>query len=776
MPPIPVRAPRAALALVAIVTVGLCAQIHRVRVDSAMESIFLQDDELERYREFRDEFGDDEIIVAGIRVRESDVFHPTILHTIARITAAIEALPEEYGVDRVVSLTNVHDVSGRGGTIAAGLLIPEIPERDADVRALRERALANPLFVRNLVSPDGRSAAINVLIAHRPGNLTLKETLVQTVRSIGKVECRDVDCVFAGIPVLTHYTSEYMRRDMLLFVPVTVLVIAIILWVTFRSALGVLLPLTTVGLAVVWTVGFVGLIGRSITIVASAVPSLLLAVGVAYSLHVVAQYYQESAHEPTERVSQTLRRVMRPVVGSGLTTFIGFGALVFSEVPQVRDFGIYAAFGVASATFLAVVLVPACLSFHRGRMPRMAAPGRVAGPVGRALEGVGAFAVRRRVAVVAVGAVVAAASLWGAAAVKVDTDYAAFFKRGSEPLEGLAFMRNHLAGERPINVVVRTRGERLDGVLEPQVLRLLEDIEQTLTAHPLVASSLSIVGYLKNMHHAVRGGEPAGREFASGYGIPDSRELAKQYLAGYARPHELGRLMSPDGNAAIVIGRSSIISSDEFLGFVSDLRRRYGHADEQGGRQATALPAAEVSVTGSMYLLSKASIAIPRDMRRSIALASLLIALVFFVWFRSVTIALIGIGANLLPVLTYFGFMTLAGITLNTGTAVIASIALGIAVDDTMHFLTRYQERRQREGAADAARATVRTAGRAMLFTTVATACGFLVLTLSSFTPLVALGWLTAATMVSALLADTIVLPAMLSLFDRTPRSGVGLA
>ncbi len=741
-----------------------------------MESIFLQDDELERYREFRDEFGDDEIIVAGIRVREGDVFHPTMLHKIARITAAIEALPAAYGVDRVVSLTNVHDVSGRGDMIAAGLLIPEIPERDADVRELRERALANPLFVRNLVSPDGRSAAINVLIAHRPGNLTLKETLVETVRSIGKGECRDVDCVFAGIPVLTRYTSEYMRRDMLLFVPVTVLVIAIILWVTFRSALGVLLPLTTVGLAVVWTVGFVGLIGRSITIVASAVPSLLLAVGVAYSMHVVAQYYQESAHEPTERVSQTLRRVMRPVVGSGLTTFIGFGALMFSEVPQVRDFGIYAAFGVASATFLTVVLVPACLSFHRGRMPRMAAPGRVAGPVGRTLEGVGAFAVRRRVAVVAVGAVVAAASLWGAAAVKVDTDYASFFKRGSEPLEGLAFMRDNLAGERPINVVVRTRGERLDGVLEPQVLRLLEDIEQTLTAHPLVASSLSIVGYLKNMNHAVRGGEPADRESASGHVIPDSRELAKQYLAGYARPHELARLMSPDGNAAIVIGRSSIISSDEFLGFVSDLRRRYGHADEQGGRQAKALPAAEVSVTGSMYLLSKASIAIPRDMRRSIALASLLIALVFFVWFRSVTIALIGIGANLLPVLTYFGFMTLAGITLNTGTAVIASIALGIAVDDTIHFLTRYQERRKSEGAADAARATVRTAGRAMLFTTVATACGFLVLTLSSFTPLVALGWLTAATMVSAFLADTVVLPAMLSLFDRTPRSGVGLA
>ena len=736
-----------------------------------MESIFLQDDELERYREFRDEFGDDEIIVAGIRVREGDVFHPTILHKIARITAAIEALPEAYGVDRVVSLTNVHDVSGRGDMIATGPLIPKIPKRDADVRELRERALANPLFVRNLVSPDGRSAAINVLIAHRPGNLTLKETLVETVRSIGKGECRDVDCVFAGIPVLTRYTSEYMRRDMLLFVPVTVLVIAIILWVTFRSALGVLLPLTTVGLAVVWTVGFVGLIGRSITIVASAVPSLLLAVGVAYSMHVVAQYYQESAHAPTERVSQTLRRVMRPVVGSGLTTFIGFGALVFSEVPQVRDFGIYAAFGVASATFLAVVLVPACLSFHRGRMPRMAAPGRVAGPVGRTLEGVGAFAVRRRVAVVAVGAVVAAASLWGAAAVKVDTDYASFFKRGSEPLEGLAFMRNNLAGERPISVVVRTPGERLDGVLEPQVLRLLEDIEHTLTAHPLVASSLSIVGYLKNMNHAVHGGEPAGRESASGHVIPDSRELAKQYLAGYARPHELARLMSPDGNAAIVIGRSSIISSDEFLGFVSDLRRRYGPADEQGSRQA-----AEVSVTGSMYLLSKASIAIPRDMRRSIALASLLIALVFFVWFRSVTIALIGIGANLLPVLTYFGFMTLAGITLNTGTAVIASIALGIAVDDTIHFLTRYQERRKSEGAADAARATVRIAGRAMLFTTVATACGFLVLTLSSFTPLVALGWLTAATMVSALLADTVVLPAMLSLFDRTPRSDVGLA
>lgn len=752
-----VRRPLWAFAIVAAITAGLVVFLPGVTIDSSMESLFLEDGERLRYEQFKDVFGDDEIIVVGMKVSEGDVFAPSVLEKIDRLTRAIEDLPGEFGVDRVVSLTNVDDVTGADGMIDAGPFIEEIPEAEGpELDELRRQAFDNPLYVRNLVSENGRAASVNVFIEQRIGDRVYKETLVNRVRELSRDVCGDqIKCVFAGIPVLTVYSSEYMRRDMMILVPITLLVIAIVLWLTFRSVAGVLLPLCTVGLALIWTISFVGLIGGSITILSSVVPSLLLAIGVSYSIHVLAQFHQEPGGSGRERIAATMRHVAIPVAITGLTTFFGFGSLATNDVPQVFDFGVYSAFGVVASTLLALLLVPAVLRLVKPRPVVLAADRSVPGPVSSFLRGAGRLAVDRPRLIAGCGAVALALSVWGAMSVRVDTDYASNFKDGSEPVRGLEFMRDNLAGERPINIVVTGDSRDEDSVLDPAILQRLEHIEATLEAHPLVSSSLSLAGYLRNMNKAFHDGDPTMRK------LPESRELAAQYLLMYDRPDEMERYLSHDGNSACVVGRSSIISSEEFLAFMEQLQQTL---------VAEGPGAPKVEVTGSMYLLSRASIAIPIGLAKSLGIAAVLIFALFLVLFRSLKISVIGMIANLLPILTYFAAMSFAGQTLNTGTSIAAALALGIAVDDTVHFLTRYRELRKTMSAKQAARGTVEGAGRAMVFTSVANSCGFLVLCLSSFAPLVALGWLTAVTMMMALLSDVLVLPALFVLFDRDPK------
>ena len=747
------RRPGAVLAAAAAACALLAAGLPWLTIDSAMDTIFDRDDpELAAYDAFKRTFGDDELIVVGLEAPKGDVFTADALGRIRRITNEISVLADDMGIDRVVSLTSVDDVRGTAAGLEVGPLVPADLEDPAALARVRRRAFANPLLLHNVVSEDGRATAVNVALVHREGDETRKERLVAAVRAVVERERGPLLARYAGIPVLTVYTSEWLRRDLALFIPLTLLVIAAVLLVTFRSAAGVVLPLLTVGASVLATLGLMALCGRSVSILSSIVPTLLIAIGCAYTIHVLGQYHQEPVAPHRDRVASAVRRVALPVLLAGLTTVAGFGSLAASDVPQVREFGLFAAFGIGVAALLAVSAVPAAIARFGRRRPGADVADPVRGRVLRGLERLADAVLRRPAPILVAAAAVVAFSAWGILRIRVDTDYAANFSAGSPPLQGLEFMRDRLAGERPVNAVVRVPGGEEDAVLRPEVLRRIEELEGLMKAHPLVAATISVAGYVRNLEAAMRGVPLSeGR-------LPDTQAAAAQLLALYGRPGELRRYLSTDGRTAAVMARSSIISSEEFLAFTDSLRREA--AARFGG-------IAEVSFTGSMYHLSKASIAVTTGQARSLALATVLVFGIVLAMFRSLRLGLIALVPNALPIAFNFALMGALGVTLNIGTSIMASMALGVAVDDTIHFLTRYRELRDRLDAPAAVRETMRTAGRHIVATSATNLCGFSVLTLSSFVPLAALGWLTACTMVTALLGDLVLLPALLVTFDR---------
>jgi hypothetical protein len=751
----PARHPRAILALVAAVTILLAAMVPRVRLDSSMETIFhAQDPEVAVYERFKETFGEDEIMVVALRVREGDVFTRPSLERIRRVTDAIAALGAEWGVDRVFSLTSVDDTRAiEGGFEVLRLVGRTIPDDPAALRAIREQAFRNPLFVRNLVSEDGRAAAINVWLEHRPGDKYGKERLFERVREIVEPErSADVEVHYAGIPILTAYTSEYLRRDLLVFVPLTVLLIAATLFVQFRSLAGVVLPLVTVGLACVWMAGIIGLLGRTVSIISSAVPSLVLACGSAEVIHVMGEYYRHDADDPA-RLEKMLRHIFGAVWIAGATTVAGFGAMLVYDIPQVFDFGLYAAIGILSEVTLAAFFVPAALALWRPR-PVVLESEAATGLHRRALLAIARTVMDHPRKTIALGALSVALGVWGCARIHVDTDYASYFKPGSPPVRALLFMRENLSGERPINVVVRVRDPAGEGAaLEPDLLRRVEALERHMRENPLVKATLSAAGYLRNLNRSMHDDDESARV------LPGTRALASQYLDLYGRPGELRRYVSHDRSALNVIGRSSIISSEEFLACMDDLRAFAAR---------TFPPEVDVTITGSMYLLSKSSIGLARDQAASFGWADVLVFSMMLLLFRSFKVAALSIVPNVIPILWCYGIMGWVGIPLSTGTSVIAAMSLGIIVDDTIHILARYQHMRYQGASPRAAVTEVFIAcGKPVVYTCVTNLFGFSILMLSSFAPLVHLGWLTAATMVTALAADLVLQPALLVLFDR---------
>lgn len=749
----PARWPAAILVATAALTVLLVSFIPRVRLDSSMETIFHADDpERHVYEAFKATFGEDEIMVVALKVPEGDVFRKPVLEKIRRITRAIEVLPDELGVDRVFSLANVDDVRATEDGFEVMKLVPgAIPDDAAALERIRRQAFRNPLYVRNLVSPDGRAAAINVWLKNRPGDKYFKEALLQRIRAIVEPERGPEEIHYAGIPILTAYTSEYLRRDIATFVPLTILFIAVVLYANFRSVAGVLLPLTTVGLACIWMVGMIGLAGRTISIVSSAVPSLVLACGTAEVIHVMGEYFHQDPADP-RRLERTLRRIFAPVFIAGATTVAGFGAMLTYDVPQIFDFGLYSAFGIFAEMLLSMFFVPAALHYWKPRPPVLTSE-EATGRFRAALLRLARFDLERPHVVLAGAAVSVGLGIWGCLLIRVDTDYASYFKRDSPPVRALLFMRENLSGERPINIVIRTRGDDPGAALEPALLARVEALERRMTAHPLVGATLSIAGYLRNFHRSMNDDDEAFRK------LPPSRGLGVQYLDLYGRPGELARYVSHDRTALNVIARSSIISSDEFLRFMDELRDFC---------RATFPADVEVTVTGSMYLLSRASIDVAKGQALSFGWADGIIFLFMLVLFRSVKVALLSLVPNVLPILWCYGLMGFAGIPLSTGTSVIAAMALGIVVDDTVHILARYQQNRARGiDVRDSILEVFAATGRPVILTGVTNFFGFLVLAFSSFAPLIHLGWLTALTMLTALSGDLIVMPALLVLFDR---------
>jgi len=720
-----------------IATIALFG-IRQLTFDTTTESVLDRSDPAwQFYRDSTRRFGGDEIIVVAIRSKEP--WDPKVLQSVMALGKRIGTLSGVRRVDSLATIPLVHFTKTRELNIepplAAGIPFDEHARKELIERVNNDRIASG-----NLVSDDGRVFAINVFLDHESGDS--QAYILDAIRSWTD----PASTWISGVPVFRTQVNARTRQEVLIFVPITVIVIGAFLVLVFGSIRSAVISLLASGIGTLIPLGLMGSLGTPLTISTMILPSILLALGSAYIMHVLS--VARGPATASDREEQILS-VGGPILLSGMTTAIGFIALSTIRIDALRDLGGYGALGVLAALGATLTFVPALLEI----LPV---------PIGRArIDKAIRFRLRDRLVQIATEHARAVLALWflvlalsslGLARLHVETDAVIWFPKGSSVRDSYDEIREHLSGISPMNIVIEAQDDR--PVTSPEVLNSIASMSDFLEGMPEVGRAVSFADPLKQLHVGFRDG--------SGDDLPNDSALIEQYVLLLSSSDYLEDLISIDRKRANVSLRVNNNGSIDLL--------RVARAAESWWANYGAKGFSATS-TGIMYEFARSEDEIAWGQVRGLVTALAAISLVLFAIFRWPLLAGIAVLPNLIPLTVVFGGMGILGVPLDAVTVGLGSMALGIAVDDTIHVVDGY--RTELESGVTPIRAIHATFERVLpplIFTTVAISGGFLVLGLSDFTVTRNLGFITAGTVALCLVADLTLLPTLLVSFVRARR------
>jgi predicted RND superfamily exporter protein len=544
------------------------------------------------------------------------------------------------------------------------------------------------------------------------------------------------------------------------------LFIVLVLFLCFRSLRGVLLPTLTVIVSLIWTMGIMVLSGGALSLGSIALPPLVLVIGVAYSLHVVAEYYELARPDrsPKEVVLETLRTLNTPALMAALTTVLGFFVQALNPIVSIREMGIYSSLGITLAFVFSLTLVPALLAMLRlpNRRVDTFAPGLSA-----RLRRLTRTVMQRRSLVIAACTIVSLLAFSQIPTIQVDSDFQSFF-RPSDPIrQATDVVSRQLAGSMAFNVVID--GTTRDVMKQWETLRRIRTLQEAIDGLPGVDKTVSFVDYCLLIDRGVQEGggglevspegeliEPSAQPSGKKTTFLDNPEQLKGVMQLFAgRPKALALVVNSEFSRTNILVRTSLSGSNDIAATVDKIRTLAAEI---------LPPELKAHPTGSLILLTKTTGDIVSGQAQSLTLTAVVIFLLMAAMFLSARIGVIAMIPNLFPIVIFFGLMGVTGVPLNFGTNIIASIALGLAVDDTLHIMCRLSsELRGTDKEGDALIETLSTVGKPALYYSALLVLGFLTLGTSTFVPIQEFGLLSSATIVIGVIGELLLLPALLT-------------
>ena len=778
------------LLLMLVLIAGFLSQVPGITFDESNESYFHEDDPtISEYKAFRDQFGREEIVI--IAVNPPEVFDRVFLEKLRDFHRALEE--KVPFLEKVTSLINVRDTRGKGDVLIVEDLLKTIPETPEKMARLKERVLSSALYRNFLISEDGRFTTVVIEpFAYSPGkkegellagfedtadqardgadekrvSLTVEEN-IELVRAIEEViaafEAPDFPLHAAGGPVMDVFFNKAMERDMGLFMALAVLAIGLFLLVLFRRFSGVVLPLLVVVLSLLSTIGLMAATGVSFTIPTTILPSFLLAVSVGATVHLLAIFFRDFLkHGDKERaIVYAMGHSGLPIAMTSFTTAAGLFAFSTAEVAPVAHLGIFAGIGILIALVYTLVLVPALLAIWPLRqLPRLAGKRHGEG-FDRLLTGIADFATSHAWGIVIVSTAVMALAVVGLFSLRFSMNFVEWIPPSQQIRRSIDLIDKELKGSVSLEIVIDTGRE--NGLYDPGVMGNIESLARFAEQYRNEAGTIfvgktnSVVKVLKETNKALNENR---QEF---YTIPKSRELIAQELLLFENSgsDDLESLVDSQFSKARL---SIMVPWDDaavYVNFVADLRKEAGRLF--GNR-------AEITVTGTLNLFTQMMFTMMRSMAKAYIIAGVVITLMMMLLIGSLRLGLLSMVINFSSILITMGLiMGFAGIPLDAFTLLIGGIALGLAVDDTIHFFHNFRRYYGESGdVREAVRQTLLTAGRAMLFTTLVLVTGFWMFMLATMNNVFNFGLLTGVTLILALLADFLLAPALLVLVTRT--------
>ncbi len=740
------------LACVAVAGVGM----GRLQFKNDYRMFFSEENpQLRAFEAMQNTYTKVDNVLFVVSPREGDVFDRGTLATLEWLTEEAWQIPYSIRVD---SLTNFQHTEAEGDDLKVAPLVESADRMDAAaLEKVRRVALSEPLLVGRLVSPDGRHAGVNVTIQLPGKQLGEVEEVVRFAEALAqRTMARDPGVVvrLTGMVVMNAAFGRSSQQDMMTLYPAMVVIVLAAMAYMLRSWSTVAASMSVLFMSVIVTMGLTGWLGIYLSPPTVTTPVVVMTLAVADCIHIVVIYLQglRRGDSQEQAMLESLRLNLGPVFLTSLTTVIGFLSLNFSDAPPFRDLGNMAALGVTAAFFLSITFLPALLML----LPVRAEGLHTRGQVG--MERVADFVIRhRRILLWGMGGLI----LFLVAQVPrnaLNDEFVRYFDETVPFRQQTDFTVAHLTGIYLIEFSLPAGGE--GAITEPAYLKRLDAFAEWLRQQPEVIHVSVFTDVMKRLNKNLHGDDPAW------YRLPDNRELAAQYLLLY----EFSLPFGLDLNNQINVSKSATkltatlrsISSEELL----SLQRR---AQQWLKTHAPQMYAEAASPTLMFAHIGHRNI---RAMLEGTLIALVLISLVLTIFLRSIRIGLLSLIPNLAPIGMGFGLWGLFVGEVGLALSVVGGMTIGIVVDDTVHFLSKYLRARRERGATpeEAVRYAFHTVGTALWVTTLVLMLGFGVLALSDFKLNSGMGLLTALTIGLALLADFFFLPPLLMQFGDKKR------
>lgn len=730
---------RVYLVALALVTAGFGVFAVQVEIEQNNESMnSLSAQELRAHDVLRETFGEDEELVLAVVM--PDLISEPSLRVLDELTGRIEAIP---GVRRVYSLSNAIElVPGRDGAVEQPLL-PEFGSDDFE-RRVAQAIARNPELSGFLIGTDNQTAGLLVELEHRPGDNSYRRVVIDALRALADDPPGERLSLFAtGIAAQKYEVSRLLARDQGILIPASVGVLGLVLLLFFKSLAGVVLPLGVTGVTLVWTLGLYQIAGFRLNTMTALLPPVLMVLSVTTSVHLLERWRRRRGEfrDGYKAIAAVVAELRFPCTLTSLTTALGMSSLVLNATPAVQTFGAFTAIGVLISLGVSMTLVPVGLSYLA--VPSKTNDSGVSQALDPILRSASRLSRERPLPILASGLALTAAALVGITQIQNNTDLIRFLKNDNPLYRDTLFIDAHLTGVNVLELVVSRRdGAPLDSA---DTTRRLTSLRESILQNEQVSDVQSVLALLQAIHRA----ESSRADF-------DENAVLQAW-----------DVLSAAGDSGLV---RRLVNEDFTRTRIRVLIRAIGTADAAPLEDAILASsvrnlggAFRVEATGSFHQVVRDSNRLVASQVRSFAAALALVLLTIGVMLRSWRLMLISVVPNVVPILWTGGLMGALGIDLSTGTAMIASVVIGISVDDTIHYLTRYR-REQSLGVRVAIHRTTTDTGRALMISSVVLAVGFWVGVLGSFKPTVYFSLFTGLTMFSALACDLLILPAILVL------------
>jgi len=716
--------------------------------------------ELVAFEELQATYTKNDNILFVVKPRSGELFQPQTMAAVEELTAEAWKIP--YAI-RVDSITNFQHSWADGDELTVEDLIRDASEMSAErLDEKRGIALAEPLLAGFLIREDARATGINVTLQYPEESLNEVPEAAAYARDLAErieTEYPDLEVALTGVSMLNNAFAEAGKEDMLSLVPLMYLVLMVVTALLLRSAAGTLATFLIIGFSTASAMGLAGSLGILLSPISAVAPTIILTLAIADSIHILVSLLtlMRQGLDKADAMREAMRINFLAVGITSLTTVVGFAALNFSDAPPFRDLGNITAMGIAVAWLYSVTLLPALIRILPLRVRRV--PSRAAA-TGFGTQPLFVWLARlvisryRTVLVVSLTTAVALAAL--VPTLDLDDQWVQYFDRRVEFRRDADFATANLTGLYLIEYSLQAAGP--EGISDPAYLESLERFTHWLREQPEVLHVFSYADIIKRLNRNMHGDDDAW------YRLPENRGLAAQYLLLY----ELSLPYGLDLNDRINVDKSStrVTATMKNLSTV-EVRRFLDRS-----RARLAAQGVQAEPTGPTAMFSYISQRNIHSMLRGNTLAVLLIAGILILALRSFRLGALSLVPNAVPALMTFGVWTLLVGQAGMAAATVSATSLGIIVDSTVHFLSKFLRARREKGLDRPGAITYafETVGLAIAVNAVILAFGFGVLAFSTFKINAEMGLLTAIAVVIALASDFLLLPALLMIGHETKR------